>query len=153
MENKEAKKRIDNILKDIESNGIVITTLVEQLQELRPYAVDEKIPLLAKVIRLTFEHLENNEGFFIPIPDDEPIEDTDSENDIEGNTGTESSINLTDNKDTKTEVTAPEIAELSEDFDPIDSLSYLISLMKDVKNKINATDLRAYCNALIAYDA
>ena len=134
MENKEAKKRIDTILKDIESNGIVIATLVEQLQALRPYAVDEKIPLLAKVIRLTFEHLEKNEGFFIPIPDDEPIEEEES---VEGENGEE---------------IKKVIEPVTTDFDPVDSLSYLISLMKDVKNKINVTDLRAYCNALLAYE-
>ena len=69
MENKKAKKEIDAILKNIESNGIEVITLVEQLQALRPYAVDEKIPLLAKVIRLTFEHLESLQICLVPFLD------------------------------------------------------------------------------------
>ena len=128
MENKQAKKLIDTILKDIENNGIVVTSLVEKLQTLRPYAVEEQIPLLAKVIRLTSEHLENNEGFFIPIPDDEPIEEENEEG------------------ETIVQAAVPAV-----EFNAVESLSYLVLLMKDVKNKINITDLRAYCNALQAY--
>lgn len=56
-------------------NGIIINTLVEDLQELRKMVVEEGDPLLAKVIRLTFEHVESYQAFEIPIPDDEPVEE------------------------------------------------------------------------------
>lgn len=56
-------------------NGIVINTLVEDLKELRPYAVEEEDPLLAKVIRLTYEHIDSYQTFDIPIPDDEPLDE------------------------------------------------------------------------------
>lgn len=57
-------------------NGIIINTLVEDLRELRPYAIEDEDPLLAKVIRLTYEHIEEYNTFDIPIPDDEPLDET-----------------------------------------------------------------------------
>lgn len=129
MENKKAKKLIEKILSDLDDKGIDINNLIEDLQALRPYAVEEKIPLLAKVIRLTFEHLQSHEGFGIPIPDDEPIEETNEEGEI-----------------------IATIPQQIRDFDAKESLKYLISLMQDMSNKINLIDLRAYCNALIAYE-
>lgn len=56
-------------------NGIIVNTLVEDLKELRPYAIEEEDPLLAKVIRLTYEHIEEYDTFDIPIPDDEPLDE------------------------------------------------------------------------------
>ena len=38
-------------------------------------------PLLAKVIRLTYEHIEAYQTFDIPIPEDEPVEDAETEYD------------------------------------------------------------------------
>lgn len=60
-------------------NGIIVNTMVEDLKELREYAVEEENPLLAKVIRLTYEHIENYQTFDIPIPVDEPLEETEEE--------------------------------------------------------------------------
>lgn len=56
-------------------NGIIINTIVEDLKDLRKLVVEENIPLLAKVIRLTYEHIEENEDFLIAIPEDEPLEE------------------------------------------------------------------------------
>lgn len=56
-------------------NGIITNTIVEDLKELRPYAVEEKNPVLAKAIRLTYEHIETYGTFDIPIPEDEPLEE------------------------------------------------------------------------------
>lgn len=56
-------------------NGLIINTLVQDLKELRPYAVEDEDPLLAKVIRLTYEHVEEYQTFDIPIPDDEPLDE------------------------------------------------------------------------------
>lgn len=55
-------------------NGIIINTLVEDLKDLRKLVVEENIPLLAKVIRLTYEHIDENKNFLIAIPEDEPLE-------------------------------------------------------------------------------
>lgn len=102
-------------------NGIITNTIIGDLKELRPYAVEEKSPLLAKVIRLTFEHLETYQTFDIPIPDDEPVE---------GFEGEESEEKL---------------------VDPQESLDYLLSLMAESKNKLNALELREFSNNLITY--
>ena len=123
MENKKALKLIDKIVTGIEQNGIDVAVVSEQLKELRPFAVAENIPLLAKVLRRTYEHLETYDGFFIPIPEDEPIE-------------------------LEEEVIVTEKSE----FIPSESLAYMISLAKDMTNKINITDLRAYSEALLEYE-
>lgn len=101
-------------------NGIITNTIVEDLKELRPYAVEEKNPLLAKVIRLTYEHIETYQTFDIPIPEDEPIEDLDEQ-------------------------------EEAEEADPKESLDYLLSLMAESKNRINAIELREYSENLTTY--
>ena len=102
-------------------NGIITNTIVEDLKELRPYAVEEKNPLLAKVIRLTYEHIETYQTFDIPIPEDEPVEDFEEEEQEE------------------------------KQVDPQESLDYLLSLMAESKNKVNALELREYSNNLMAY--
>lgn len=102
-------------------NGIITNTIVEDLKELRVFAVDEKEPLLAKVIRLTYEHINTYGTFDIPIPEDEPVEGFESEEDEE------------------------------KAVDPIESLDYLLSLMAESKNKVNSLELREYSNNLMAY--
>ena len=69
MKNPKAIKLINKLIGDVEQNGIITNTVVEDLQNLRPYAVEEKRPLLAKTIRLVFEHIEAYQTFDIPIPD------------------------------------------------------------------------------------
>lgn len=77
MKNPKGQKLLDKIQRDLMRNGIVVNTVVEDLKELRPYAVEEEDPLLAKVIRLTYEHIDAYQTFDIPIPDDEPIDEND----------------------------------------------------------------------------
>lgn len=118
MEDKKAKELINKILTNLDKNGIELPGLIEDLKELRTYALAAKIPLAVKVLRLTYEHLEENETFLIPIPEDEPVEEE--------------------------EITEKEETEVQ----PVESLSYLISLYKDLKNKMNLMDLGDYRNAL-----
>ena len=122
MENKKALKLIDKILNNLEANGIDKDSLIQDLKDLREYALEQQVPLVVKVLRLTYEHIEKNDNFLIPIPDDEPIEITEGE--------------LIDNNDTN--------------LNPIESLMYLIALLKDLKNKMNLMDLGEYRNALLA---
>ncbi len=75
MENIKAQKLLNKIQRDLMRNGIIINTIVEDLKDLRKLVVEENIPLLAKVIRLTYEHIEENEDFLIAIPEDEPLEE------------------------------------------------------------------------------
>ncbi|WP_299888759.1 hypothetical protein [uncultured Lacinutrix sp.] len=121
MENKKAIKLIDNILKNLETTGINTDALIEDIKKLRTYVIEEEIPLAVKVLRYTYEHIEENNSFLIPIPEDNPI-DEDSELD---NTTT--------------------------DTDPVESLKYLISLIKNLDNELNILDLKDYKEALLAY--
>ncbi len=125
MESKKAQKLITKILSELDHAGIIINTVTDDLKELRPYALEEQNPLLVKVIRLTYEHIEANQTFAIAIPDDEPIEVEEGE-----------------------EVMA---ADLDENHDPKESLAYLVSLFKDLNNKMNILDLKAYRDALNEY--
>lgn len=122
MNNPKAQKLLDKIQRDLMRNGIVVNTIVNDLKELRPYAVEEEDPLLAKVIRLTYEHIENHQTFAIPIPEDEPVDELEDENESE------------------TAVT------------PEESLDYLLSLMNDTSIKNNEMDLREYSRDLQEYE-
>lgn len=122
MNNPKAQKLLDKIQRDLMRNGIVVNTIVNDLKELRPYAVEEEDPLLAKVIRLTYEHIENHQTFAIPIPEDEPVDELEDENQEE------------------TSVT------------PEESLDYLLSLMNDTSIKNNEMDLREYSRDLQEYE-
>lgn len=122
MVNTAGLKLIDKIQKDLERNGIIMNTLVEDLKKLRPYAIEEEDPSLTKVIRLTYEHVEANEGFNIPIPEDEEIEE---------------GVELV-----KVEIT---------DETKLESLQYLLSIMRDAQKKANRVDLLEYRDALMAY--
>ena len=101
-------------------NGIITNTIVEDLKNLRPYAVEENNPLLAKAIRLTYEHIETYQTFDIAIPADEPVEGFENE-------------------------------ETAEEVEPQESLDYLLSLMAESKNKVNALELREFVNSLVEY--
>jgi len=135
LENKKALKLIDKILIDLEKSGINTDTLIEDLKNLRSYALEQQVPLVVKVLRLTCEHIVENDSFLIPIPDDEPIDESEGDEDKEG----------ADNKNE-----TPAVVEKNEDVDPIESLMYLVSLFKDLKNKMNLMDLSDYRDALNA---
>ncbi len=122
MNNPKAQKLLDKIQRDLMRNGIVVNTIVSDLKELRPYAVEEEDPLLAKVIRLTYEHIENYQTFAVSIPEDEPVDELEDENESE------------------TSVT------------PEESLDYLLSLMNDTSIKNNEMDLREYSRDLQEYE-
>lgn len=134
MNNSKAQKLINKILTDLDHNGIIINTLVNDLKELRPYAVEEKRPVVAKAIRLTFEHVEATETFYIPIPEDDPIELDEDDDEA-------------DNDEDTIETEEKEAA----DFDSKESLMYLISLLKDADNRMNKEEIREYNKALQEY--
>ncbi|WP_136479917.1 hypothetical protein [Cognatitamlana onchidii] len=120
MENKNAIKLIDKILKNIDKDGVSSDSVINSIKELRAYALEEQIPLVVKVLRLTYEHIESHGSFLIPVLDDEPINEEDN------TAGTN---------------------ELA----PEESLKYLISLMKNLNNKMNVMDLKEYRDLLNTY--
>lgn len=123
MESIEGRKLINKIQKDLINSGLVVETAVEDLKNLRPFALEEKDPTLTKVIRLTYEHIEQFEGFNIPIPADELVDD-------EGNETGEVIVN---------------------DADSIESLDYLLSIFADSQIAANRDELKEYRDALLSY--
>ncbi len=117
MTNSKYYKLIDKIKAEIAKNGIS-QNIVSDLKDLRVMVVAENQPLLAKAIRLTFQHIESNETFNIAIPDDEPIE------------GFE------------------DVEKLETEINPVESLDYLLSNMSDISNKMNVIDIRAFVTVL-----
>ncbi len=116
MESNKAQKLVTKILGDLDHAGIIINTVVEDLKELRVFAKKQQNPLATKVLRLTYEYIEQNDNFEIAIPDDEPIEDENGE----------------------------VVSVAQGEIDPKESLSYLVSLFKDLENKNNIIDLKLY---------
>ncbi|EMY81509.1 hypothetical protein ES731_03050 [Psychroflexus gondwanensis] len=125
MENKKATKLIESIVKDLESNQIVTDDVVEMVKQLRPFAVEESLPVVAKTLRLVCEHIEENEVFAIPIPQDEPLTDEETGEDIE-----------------------PEASEI---ITGSDSLLYLINLIKKSENPANKAEIREYNRKMEAF--
>ncbi|MDO5977628.1 hypothetical protein [Flavivirga spongiicola] len=121
MENKKAIKLIDKILGNLDKTGINTETLIDDIKELRTYALEEQVPLVVKVLRLTYEHIEEYSSFLIPILDDEPTDEDD------------------------------DYIEEKEDVSPVESLKYLIALIKNLNNKINISDLKEYRDLLMKY--
>lgn len=73
MKFEEANKLIDKLLKAIEKNG-VNEKLTSDLKKLREWALKEEDPLVTKVIRLSYEYIEENECFDISVAKDEDEE-------------------------------------------------------------------------------
>ncbi|HYD91896.1 MAG TPA: hypothetical protein VEA37_10470 [Flavobacterium sp.] len=123
MENPGAQKLINKIQVDLLKKGFDAETLIADLKKLREYSLEEGNPVLTKALRLTYEHLEENGAFLIPIPDDEPVEE-----------GVEviSDSNLSNENN-------------------LESLEYLLSLFTDLKNKNNILDLKEYNKAFLAF--
>lgn len=129
MESIEGNKLIVKLQKDLAKNGIKkIDGLVKGLKELRPYALEEQDPTLTKVIRLTYEHIEENKTFNIPLPPEEAIEVEEDEEEAQ-----------------------MILNEIKTDEDRVESLDYLFSLMLDRKNPSNVQDMYEYRDALKEY--
>jgi protein-arginine kinase activator protein McsA len=105
---------IKEIKTNIAKNGVT-TDIVENLKTLRKIVVDESQPLLAKTLRLIYQHIERNGTFNVAIPEDEPIEDAEVEIEVK-----------------ETEI------------DPVESLDYLLSNLLEPENKTNVADIRDY---------
>jgi hypothetical protein len=82
-----ANKKLDAIIAKVEKEGILAAGLIDELKELREYALKEQDPLVTKVIRLSYEYLIENETFDVQAQYDEdedgsefPIEIEDQEN-------------------------------------------------------------------------
>jgi hypothetical protein len=82
-----ANKKLEAIIAGVEKNGLSTDNLVDDLKELREYALKEQDPLVTKVLRLCYEYIGENKSFDIQAQYEEdeeeneyPIEIEDTEN-------------------------------------------------------------------------
>ena len=122
MENRQALKLIEKIQKELFKDNFEVSEIVTDLKKLREITLELNNPVVTKALRLAYEHLESNNGFFIGIPDDEPV----------------------DSKDAQVE------ANISEENN-IESFNYFLSLLTDLDKKNNLLDLKEYNKAFLAF--
>lgn len=65
MKTKAANDKLASIIKLVEKNGVSAPKLIEELKALRLMALEEKDPLVVKVLRLTYEYLNENASFSV----------------------------------------------------------------------------------------
>jgi hypothetical protein len=134
MESIEGNKLIEKLQKALAKDGVKkIDTIAKGLKELRPYALEEEDPTLTKVTRLTYEHIDENKTFSIPLPPEEAI-----------------APELEEGEEAPEEVEMI-ISTIETDDDRLESLDYLLSLMLDRENADNKLDMFAYRDALKAF--
>lgn len=82
-----ANIKINEIIAKVEKEGIQADGLIQELKDLREFGLKEKDPLVTKVIRLTYEYLEENGSFDVEAQYEEeedggeyPLEIEDKEN-------------------------------------------------------------------------
>lgn len=82
-----ANKKLEAIIANVEKDGLSAKNLIDDLKELREYALKEQDPLVTKVLRLSYEFLGENKSFDVQAQYEEdeeeneyPIEIEDVEN-------------------------------------------------------------------------
>lgn len=94
MESKKALKLIKAIIEDLNTSGIQVEKQVENIKKLRALAVEEEQPVVAKSLRLVYEHLEEFETFVAPIPQEEVFDEEGELIEQEKVTGSDSLVYL-----------------------------------------------------------
>lgn len=82
-----ANKKLETIISKVEKEGVLYSGVIEDLKELREQALKEQDPLVVKVLRLSYEFLQEKEGFDVQAQFEEdeegneyPLEIEDQEN-------------------------------------------------------------------------
>ena len=96
-----ANKKLDAIIAKVEKEGILAAGLIDELKELREFALKEQDPLVTKVIRLSYEYLTENESFDVQAQYEEDEEGNEYPIEIEDNENLLYLLNLLKNADHK----------------------------------------------------
>lgn len=96
-----ANKKLDAIIKNVEKDGVKATNLIEDLKELREYAFKEQDPLVTKVLRLSYEFLQDRNAFDVQAQYEEDEEENEYPIEIEDNDNLLYLLNLLKNADHK----------------------------------------------------
>ncbi len=79
----EANKKLDSIIANVEKKGLEAPKLVEDLKELREFALREQDPLVTKVLRLSYEFITENGNFDVQAQFEEDEEENEYPIEIE----------------------------------------------------------------------
>ena len=80
-----ANKKLESVIKNVEKDGVKAKNLVDDLKELRTYALKEQDPLVTKVLRLSYEFLTENNAFNVQAQYEEDEEENEYPLEIEEN--------------------------------------------------------------------
>ena len=72
MTKNEAQRLADKIGRGLNKDKANLAQTINDLKELRNYFIEIKDPMVTKVLRLAYEHLENHGNFEIEIEDFDP---------------------------------------------------------------------------------
>lgn len=132
MDSIKAKQLIIKLQKDLIEKGIDVDTMTKDLTDFRNIMLEEKRPRLVKIARLIMEHLDENAGFFLGIPTEAPYVDEDS----------------SEEEIAAEEEFVPELAELEDEAEGVESLQYLLSLIEKHDKAANFEEIGLYAKAL-----
>lgn len=78
-----ANKKLEAIIAKVEKDGLSANKLIDDLKELREYALKEQDPLVTKVLRLSYEYLGENNAFDVQAQYEEDEEENEYPIEIE----------------------------------------------------------------------
>jgi len=78
-----ANKKLEAIIKKVEKDGLSASNLIDDLKELREYALKEQDPLVTKVLRLSYEYIGENNAFDVQAQFEEDEEENEYPIEIE----------------------------------------------------------------------
>lgn len=78
-----ANIKLDSIIENVEKKGLKAPKLVEDLKELREFALKEQDPLVTKVLRLSYEFITENGNFDVQAQFEEDEEENEYPIEIE----------------------------------------------------------------------
>lgn len=96
-----ANEKLNSILEKVEKNGVSASGVIEDLKDLREIAQKEQDPLVTKVLRLTYEYLQENTAFDVQAQFEEDEEGNEYPIEIEDNENLLYLLNLLRNADHK----------------------------------------------------
>lgn len=96
-----ANEKLNSILEKVEKNGVSASGLIDDLKDLREIAQREQDPLVTKVLRLTYEYLQENSAFDVQAQFEEDEEGNEYPIEIEDNENLLYLLNLLRNADHK----------------------------------------------------
>lgn len=101
MKSAAANKKLDEVIEKVEKKGLAAAKLIDDLKELREFALKEQDPLVTKVLRLTYEFIGENNAFDVQAQYEEDEEGNEYPIEIEDNENLLYFLNLLKNADHK----------------------------------------------------